>query len=562
MARLPPELEWAGIHVTGADLNDSGIPVDESEVLDALSRVSVYDCLWIVGQLSVSLVLADERFSEATQRRLIDYVAADSPELRRRLHDCLSRGQIAIFEQQLYHLGRLALLHADLRPGDAFGKGRLANDLLLALFGVTDQFFNDLGSGPVRENIIRLELRQTAMGHNEERLTQWSFYYELFDRIWPTLDRAPDADEAFKRYTQLTVNEHLALGFAISVGFQQDRGGWPLARFDPTSWFASIKIKESSWRSFLTLSATSVECLRQQLLVEEQELGRTTSQSLAIEKKPIVEGPDGLLYVVNFSALERRATHGIFHILAEEAEAEGLDRETFTAPFGAAFQQWAEESVNRMEGGREEPKIFADVRYGPKRKRRDTPDVVLRYERQIIAIEVVAGALQIKTTSHGDLATFEQDLEKLVYKKARQLTRRIVDITDGVTAEIGLTSEQVTRIWPVIVTAAPFPIRAEIMKKIRRGLKDRNLLQGKHIGVVSIISAEDLAGLEAHVEATGESVLDVIVAWKAHRRTGDHYLKNFLVQRGNTTKAASHHIGMFDAASTDMIKFLFGRDAP
>ena len=525
--------------------------------------MSVYDCLSVIGQLNVSLVLANERYSRAAQGKFIDYLAADSPELRRRLHICLQRGQIAIFEQQLYHLSRLALLHGDLRPPDGFAQGRVADLFLFVLFGVTDLFDNDLGSGPIKETMLRFELRQTAMGHDEERLIQWSFYYELFDRIWPDLPKAPDADEAFKRYTQLTINEYLALGFAFSAGFQQERNEWPLAHFVPNEWFRSLTLPESSWRSFLDVAAAPVESLREQLLAEEAELGSTTFQSLAIEKQPIIEGPNAQLYMANFAALERRATHGIFHILGEGAESEGLDRETFTSPFGAAFQKWAEDSVDRMEGGRQEPTIFADERYGSKRQPRDTPDVVLRYERQIVAMEVVAGALQIKTSTHGDLATFARDLEKLVYKKADQLTKRIADIKDEATAEIGLTAEGVTRFWPVIVTAASFPVRSEIMKKIRRELKDRDLLQGRDIGPISIVSAEDLAGLEAYVETSHESILKVISGWKSHRRTGDFSLKNYLwQQQPGATQPPGHHSKMFDAATNEMLKFLFGDQGP
>ena len=93
-----------------------------------------------------------------------------------------------------------------------------ADHFLLALFGVTDLFYYYLGNGPIKENVLRLELRQTAMGHDEERLIQWSFYYELFDRIWPSLPKVPEADEAFQWYTQLTINEYLSLGFAFSQG--------------------------------------------------------------------------------------------------------------------------------------------------------------------------------------------------------------------------------------------------------------------------------------------------------------------------------------------------------
>ena len=66
------------------------------------------------------------------------------------------------------------------------------------------------------------------------------------------------------------------------------------------------------------------------------------------------------LYVVDFAAFERRATHGIFHLLAEGPEAEGKGRELFTTPFGAAFQIWGERCLRRAEGGNDEVRVFAD----------------------------------------------------------------------------------------------------------------------------------------------------------------------------------------------------------
>ena len=167
----------------------------------------------------------------------------------------------------------------------------------------------------------------------------------------------------------------------------------------------------SALRSSRPYSASSISNLKA-AIQKEEDAGQTTSLSLAIEKRPLIEGPNGVLYVVDFAAFERKATHGIFHLLAEGAEGEGRDRETYSTPFGAAFQVWAEGCLRRAEGGKGEPTIFVDEEYGPKKHRRATPDVVLAYERQVVCFEVVAGALQIKTLTHGDLATFEQDLRE------------------------------------------------------------------------------------------------------------------------------------------------------
>jgi hypothetical protein len=176
---------------------------------------------------------------------------------------------------------------------------------------------------------------------------------------------------------------------------------------------------------------------------------------------------------------------------------------------------------------------------------------------------MVAGPLQITTLTHGDLESFERDLDKLVLKKARQLTKRIADIETGATAEVGLDAEGVSRFWPVIVMAAPFPMWPIIMRTIRQRLKTDELLQGRRIGPVSIISAEELAAIEGELIATTTSLVELISEWKSRAATGDHSVKNYLVeraaQRGEGHPAAEHHRSMFDLASREMIAQLFHR---
>lgn len=331
-----------------------------------------------------------------------------------------------------------------------------------------------------------------------------------------------------------------------------------IGRFSPAKWFDKARVQETLWRAYLRTCAGPLADLRLAVEGEEEKAGRTTSLSLAIEKMPLIEDSDGLLYVADFGAFERKATHGIFHILSEGAEDEGLDRETFTSPFGAAFQVWVEDCFQRTEGNKVEPTIFADVPYGSKKNRRDTSDVVLRYERQIVAVEVVAGAMQIKTSTHGDLQAFESDLKKLVLKKAMQLTKRITDIEEGDTAEIGLDMTLVGRVWPVIAMLAPFPHRAEAMKMARERIKKEGLLRAKAIGPPCVMSAEDVAALEAYLERhEPDTALSVIVDWKHNRRSGDFSLTNFLWQRAGQLPPSAHQKQMFKLASEDMVAQLF-----
>jgi hypothetical protein len=411
------------------------------------------------------------------------------------------------------------------------------------------------------DDVVSLELRLTAINHGEERLGQWALYHELFGRIWPAVAGAPDADAAFTGYTGLSIGEYLALGFAISAGFVREVDGRPLALIGITDWLAKIPIDTDKREAFLAVTSGGVDELRAALGEEETLHGRSTVQALAIEKRPIVRTEQDL-YVANFSAYERRVTHGIFHILSEGPEAEGLGRETFTGPFGEAFQIWSEACVRRAEEGREGVEIVADLPYGTKKQPRDTPDVVLVYERNIVAMEMVAGALRIQTLTQGDLDSFALDLEKFVFKKAEQLTKRIAEMRAGEMEKIGISTAEVSTVWPVIVTSVPFPVRPMIMASIRKQLKDRGLLQQKGTGPVSIIGGEELAALEGYIVASGETTLDVIRGWKSNAATGDLYLRNYLYERLGRPIPRTEHFDQMFAELADQTKgLLFGPEA-
>jgi hypothetical protein len=519
--------------------------------------MSVFDLLAYGGSLGIGLVVRPEPHSPEQQAELIAPIASGDEDLVKGLTAALGRGQILVHHQQTYHLARLAVLWADRREADDLNHGALMPLFRPVLFGIGDHMNAGIAGD---DDVISLELRLTAVSHDEERLGQWAFYYELFTEIWPLVPGAPDADDAFQRYTGVSIAEYLALGFAISAGLSRELAGRPAARLSIENWLARVPLAEEKRSAFLGVLSGGVDELRDALVAEEGIRGPTTFGALAIEKRPLVREGD-TLYVVDFAAYERRVTHGIFHLLAEGPESEGKGREHFTTPFGAAFQIWGERCLRRAEGTNEEVVIFADEPYGPKKRRRDTPDIVLSYERNIVCFELVAGALRIATLTHGDLDSFAADLERFVYKKAAQLDKRIADIRAGETAEIGLVGNGVHTIWPVIVTSVPFPVRPTIMESIRQELKRRGLLQQKGTGPISIIGAEELAALEGYITSTQESALEVIRGWKSSSKTGDIYLKNYLFERlGAAIPRTENSESMFKALMHRSHVLLFGTE--
>jgi len=82
MPRAAPELGWIRLHVTAAELSDDGVPPSGDE---ALARLSVFDCLKVLGSLGAFLVTEPENHSLDRQQRLVDYYSSDRPQLHSRL---------------------------------------------------------------------------------------------------------------------------------------------------------------------------------------------------------------------------------------------------------------------------------------------------------------------------------------------------------------------------------------------------------------------------------------------------------------------------------------------
>jgi hypothetical protein len=387
----------------------------------------------------------------------------------------------------------------------------------------------------------------------------------VFLEIWPHLasDGAPDAEAAFRRYTGLSIEAFMTCGFAFSAAFgATNEGIGARTSVDPQDYFSSTRLDASEVAAFLSVASSDLEELRRELIAEDVRWGPTVFGALAFERTPLLKDNEGHCYVVNLGSLERRVTHGTLHLLAEGSTEEGLDREHFTAPFGAAFQEWAERSIRRtLDRQDPRPQLIADEEYGDKRRRRRTSDLVLRYPRQIVLAEVVAGPLQARTVTRGDLDAFEQDVAKLVEKKAKQLTRRAADILSGDTGPIGLDANGVVSIWPVIVSATAFPHRPEILTEVRKRLRSAGLLTDRLFRPICLVSAEELAAAEGALEE-GASLQQLLAEWKHHRVTGDHAFKNFLIDREveRRRRPAKHHLEMFARATKAMTARALGSE--
>jgi hypothetical protein len=563
----PAGIPDVGTYLTYSELTRRA-PMSESEIIAQLKKMSAADCLLAIADIGVRLFAAENRgLDGALQHALVDHVVGGGP-LGRTLHEKLGdpRWSTIWFEQQLVHIARLVVLHADRRPPDEFDQRRLYPDWVTCVVAVTDLL--DAGL-EVEDHDARLawEIRQSELNHHAELLATTAIHHELYAVLWPELRPQgwAEVERAFHAMTGMSIADYFTVGSTVMarlVNFANSGDGAPMIA--PDTYFASSHLDPSVPQAFFAFTARDVDGLRVELMAEEEKYGPTTYGSLTFERFPLVEAQPGIFIPTSAASLHRRITQGVFHVLAEAAESEGRDRRHYVSAFGEVFQPLVENAVRRGEAARAEnaAPITADVRYGGRSNRRRSSDVIVAYERNPVFIEVVSGPLSAATTTRGDIETFRADLQRLVVEKAKQLNRCIDDFLAGAFTVEGADPVTTYRIWPVIVTSHPFPHADTIMDEVRDALRARSYLRQDSVGELAIVSAEDLFFCEGHMEQR-RPLLSLLRSWKSGAGANRPFKNELIVLGGGRAPASSYFERRFaEATAVYMNKVIGGAVTP
>jgi hypothetical protein len=564
--RPRPEIKHVGAYLTYSELTAAlGRPhtMTEEELITRLGRLSAADCMAHIGFMTSTMhSAAGPYFRPEVQRGLIDAVVGLDSEVGQVLDGAIEeedQGMTIFCEQQLVHLARLVGLHADDRESDDFADRALYDEWATCIFGVTDLLDRDLVIENRRER-LSWELRQCGVNHHDDRLPSIGLHHEIYRVMLPTdfSDAAEKIEVAFRQHTGMSLADFVVVGGAVQARFDTHPG----AILVPTEYFNSTRLSKDVWEPFFGLLGQGLSGLRAELQAEEARYGPTTYGALAIERFPLFEGEPGKYCLISPWALARRATEGVFHLLAEAAEAEGKNRSIYTGEFGMPFQRSVEETLRRGNASTGAPvPITGDKLYGPSRsKMRRSSDVILGYDATPMFVEVVSGPLRVGTLTRGDLDDFDADLNRLVIEKARQLDTSIKDFLDGKLAIDGMDPTITRRVWPVIVTSHAFPLRDEICVAITDGLAAAGYLQCERIAPLAILSAEELFFCEGLMEQ-GENFLTLIAGWKHDPEAAPHSFKNFLIEHaGGRAPGGDHFEERFAEAAAEQAKRIFGRE--
>jgi hypothetical protein len=538
----------------------TGKKMSEAEVIERLSQLSAFDCLQALGRLSC-MVYGGPLTSRDKQHLIMERLGwpEEARELlKEKMGDSNGEDRCVFFPQQIVHLTRLAVRHADWRPADDFEDGAAVGRFIECLLGVSDVFEEGKLDEHDPSSVIPWILRQLAINGSHDSPLLWGRYYDILIRTWDDVatPEAFDAEAAFERYTGISMPDWLTTGLALYGRYlAYGKGNSEEYFIHPEALFSKSAIPENVWKPFIAANAQTLDECREALEDEERKYGPTQYRAQAFEARPLLKFPHGRLIPLATDALERRCTEGMFFELADGAAAEGLSREHFTSPFGAVFEEFVQRAWERMM-----PTVGVRRAHRAKPYKRggaevDSTDVVLDGGQEgVIFCEVVSRRPRVATMTRGDWEAFNGDLESGPLKKARQLHLNIDDYRLGRLTFETLRYEPGQRIWPMLVMAEGFPTMPPIPQFITDEIARRGWLPG--LPPLAILGSEDLGHLEALLEA-GFGALDLLARWKGEPTTANLPFSNFLSTLGDPrivrTRQAPFYQEVWDEL-TEMIR--------
>ena len=261
--------------------------------------------------------------------------------------------------------------------------------------------------------------------------------------------------------------------------------------------------------------------------------GRSRWDFLAFQRRPVLRTEQGLL-VLDRELLFRRVTAGLYwdvhdHLAATEGDGA---RQQWTQLWGSIVEAVIEDELGAHkpwapEGTRlvwDEDDLAAA--YGTDSKR---CDLVVDLGFALLVADVVSGQLTVATRIEGDLQAFQADMEKLVFKKVRQVHETCMNLIKDETALTGVTACPPRRLFPMVAIGSDFARHPVISNIIEEYRKREGLLEDARIAPLSVIDVSEAEALEG-LAALGHGLTEVLTGW--HNSAGASMsLRNYLIEQ-------------------------------
>jgi hypothetical protein len=237
---------------------------------------------------------------------------------------------------------------------------------------------------------------------------------------------------------------------------------------------------------------------------------------LAFQEHPVLHIDDGLL-VVDAAMLLERVTTGLYWVMHDrirDAEGDGA-RDRWTHAWAAMVEALAEDelrpqSPTLLNGA---STFFTEDDIGQAYPGSKTADAAIDFGSAFVAVEIVSGQLKTETRIDGDPHAFAADMERIAYKKIRQLDATAKNLLKRPEALIGQTSSVTAAVYPVVIAAGGLPLSPVTTALIHEYCGENNLLDLPLIEPVAVMDLGELEMLEGML-ARGMNMVTVLKGWQ------------------------------------------------
>lgn len=319
--------------------------------------------------------------------------------------------------------------------------------------------------------------------------------------------------------TGLTLDELITMAFAVFSQATQSRLG-DVRMLD----MSSLRLPQPAIDAFLARFSVTAEELAQHL---SQESGPWAF--LPIEDTPLLRiGPTSVA-VIDERLLQRRFTSALYWLVHDhEKEAHGDQaRRAWTQTYSELVEIHAEDILSRLApillgGG---SAFFTEEHLGQLGD--SAVDCGVDFGDFVLLADVVQHQMTVPTRLLGRVSTFETDMQATVLKKAKQLHGSARALLAKSTHPAHPLGRRPTRILPVVVQGADFPVNPVTTTYAREKAAAAGWLTQPECDPLLIVTLDELEMVEALVQAGTTATGEVICGYAASGARDS--LRNYIV---------------------------------
>lgn len=515
------ELPMSADQFAGAmNEEELGLPLSTLDSLLGLVELLPFErCILLAARLQAKLY--DIREDADAQVGIVRYWGmpelADAIDAVLQRHRNENRRLVVFAEQYLTVLQRLlveraAALAMDYEPTDLDLK-RMIRAIFAAatVTSSADADLQDIAVDADPERWLIYTLKNGLYNARPNLVNEVTRARELFAILAPDLqhDQFIPIDDWFRDDYGLSTNEQLVAAFAAGAlvqAFNDEIDVGERSLTAPPLWRGELEDRSPEIEALL--SAT-----RNDYVAAFNELPGGL-EAIAWERRPFLRRPflrfeNGQWMLIAPRMIASWMGEGVLHRVLEAA---GCRNQSLRASrfVGALFERYCLDLTKSVYTG-ERPigagRVFGEQPYGTRQRPGMTSDVAVDLGTDLVLFEVVSARLTAEMQVFGNPEILERNLERMLFKKIRQIGDVVTDILDGTATIPDVDPAQVERIWPVIVTAGELMQTELLWDQIDARITDP--LRQARVEPLNVFDIGDFELLLALV-ADGQSLTDIL----------------------------------------------------